>query len=184
MLRLASFPALALGTTLFFTLLGCEPATIAQGGGGQGGSTTTGTGTTTSTGGTGGQDTGGPCQSSDDCVKLEYCRFADHACGQGETTGVCSPVPLDCGFGFPIKACACDGTVQLQNCPELNRTDFTTPDKCAVPDGMYVCDLFYCPIPESCNGTATCACLLPVTACNGATCSTDAEGHVIVKCGS
>ncbi|MGK3993633.1 hypothetical protein [Sorangium sp. So ce1024] len=156
-------------------------------------------------GGASGGDVPVACESSDDCGADELCRFADFGCGQGEASGTCKKLPLECGH-VPDLVCACDGKVERQDCPELRRVDVSANGACTPPEGTFACGYTFCQtgteycrrieqtapglvtfvcqqLPAACDGNDTCACVEDAdTACPQTSCDTDAAGHAVVSC--
>jgi hypothetical protein len=64
---------------------------------------------------------GGSCEKNEDCLKSEYCTWApEHACGNDQTPGVCTPINRDgCGFSL-FSVCACNGSTYPNECISLN----------------------------------------------------------------
>lgn len=202
----ARFPlALALSNLL---LLACSSSNEAggsgaAGGGGAGGSGGEGGGQ----GGGGGAPGGGPCQLGADCLENEYCHFTDHACGLGEPTGLCVLRPIECSHK-PTEVCSCDGSVSLEDCPELLGNHTSVNGNCAAPNGKFACGYTFCKegeeycqkrdvlgraglettygcvsLPPQCAGDDSCACVSSGSyPCGAGTCADDAAGHAVVTC--
>lgn len=168
------------------------------GSGGSGGSVESGG--TGGTGGTGGGAVG--CTQKEDCGENEYCRFADHRCGEGEAQGVCTVRPLECAF-VQNHVCSCSGKVQYQDCPQMqDAIDISVNGNCTPPEGTFACGYTFCKagasycmettnsgfvhyscveFPAPCNDADECSCIHPGL-CPGVTCATNAEGHAVVAC--
>ncbi len=193
---------------LLFGLAALPACSGGDGSGGSGGGTG---GSGGGTGATGGGGSGGSsptvCSQGSDCDDDEYCHFADYGCGLGDAEGVCTPRPIECSH-VPNQVCSCDGTVQLQNCPELGGVDIAANGACTPPQGTFACGYTFCAtgteycvqvehpqtdpghtafacgqLPAACNGVDDCSCVTTdPNVCPGATCDTDADGHAIVLC--
>ncbi|WP_437693665.1 hypothetical protein [Sorangium sp. So ce176] len=183
-----------------FGLAGCSGSVDSTGAGGGGDETNSG-------GGGSGGGAAVACETSDDCDAGAFCRFADHGCGQGQASGTCTGLPLECGY-VPALVCACDGQVERQDCPELRRVDISANGACTPPEGTFACGYTFCQtgtefceridhattqpglvrfvcmqLPASCDGNDTCACVEGIdTPCPQTSCETDSAGHAVLSC--
>ena len=141
----------------------------------------------------------GPCPRAD-----QYCDFVAHSCGITDESGVCRPRPAGCSAVYE-PVCGCDGRVYGNAC--LAHTagwDVSTRQGCLAPQGFFRCgyrfcdrietycrhtvssdlsrpDTFECPpLPLSCNGNATCGCVLGELCAD--TCTEVVGGGVILTC--
>lgn len=193
----------ALGFALVFSALPLTACSSTSDAGGAGSGGTGGGGQ----GGSGGAAGGGPCQLGVDCLESEYCHFADHGCGLAEATGTCLARPIECSHK-PTEVCSCDGSVTLEDCPQLSGNDVAVGGNCTTPIGKFPCGYAFCKegveycqtytttvgsspeaaygcalLPQSCGTDDSCACVSTVPyPCGAGTCVDDAAGHAVVTC--
>jgi hypothetical protein len=84
------------------------------------------------------------CRANSDCDAAQYCRFADHACGKGQT-GACAPTaPASCTTTDWV--CGCSGNVyKCLGEATAARDDVSATAACAPPPPLsFRCGTLFC----------------------------------------
>ncbi|APR79623.1 Kazal-type serine protease inhibitor domain protein [Minicystis rosea] len=140
------------------------------------------------------------------CAPDEYCDFPDDLCGATDGQGICMPRPTACDKNLD-PVCGCDGAVHDNACDAAAAgADVSLLGGCKAPQGTFACGSHFCtlgahyceyvisdvggepstytcqPLPASCNGVTTCACLADLP-CGGPGCETTSDGGAQVSCG-
>ena len=137
------------------------------------------------------------------CAANEYCDYPDNTCGSADGTGTCKPRPMACDAVL-VLTCGCNGQIFSNECEANTAGQDVTTLGCKAPVGLFTCGEHFCdpksqycerqlsdvgtepdtstckPLPSSCGGVGSCACLASVP-CNQA-CSTTTDGGLKVIC--